>query len=197
MPSWRGADLARLLDESHASIQGRWKERLERWGWQVWVERSFNVYGERGRIDLLAWHPVRRCLLVGEVKTEIADAQDLLGRMDVKVRLAPVVCRSLGIRQPAMVVPLLLVAEGNTNRDRIRRLAPLLTGFDLRGRQAISWLRLAGSSRPLRGLLIVTESRDATGSSVPRPARHRVRSRKGERSVNGPSDGAPDASRLA
>ncbi|HYN63296.1 MAG TPA: XRE family transcriptional regulator, partial [Candidatus Limnocylindrales bacterium] len=77
VPSWRGADLSRLLDEAHAAHQSAWKARLERWGWQAWAEVSFNRFGDRGRIDLLAWKPGRRILLLIEVKTEIADAQAL------------------------------------------------------------------------------------------------------------------------
>jgi transcriptional regulator with XRE-family HTH domain len=174
VPSWRGAALGRLLDETHAALQSAWKARLERWGWQVWVEVSFNRFGDRGRIDLLAWQPVRRVLLVVEVKTEIADAQALLGGMDVKVRVAPHVARSLGLGAPRMVVPLLLVAEGTTNRDRVRRLEPLFARFAVRGRRAVSWLRRPEGSMA-RGLLIFTDLRFANGRSVTRVAPHRMR----------------------
>jgi transcriptional regulator with XRE-family HTH domain len=87
-PRWRGAELDRLLDENHARKQAAWKERLERWAWQVIAEASFNRYGERGRIDLLAWHPGLAILLVVEIKSELVDAQSLLGGMDVKTRVA-------------------------------------------------------------------------------------------------------------
>ena len=193
-PRWRGADLARLLDESHASIQAGWKPRLEKWGWQVWVEQSFNVYGDRGRVDLLAWHPVHRLLLVVEVKTVIADAQALLGGLDVKVRVAREVARSLGIGGVRSVVPVLLVAEGTTNRARIRRLAPLFERFALRGRQAMSWLRRPNEA--VSGLLIFTDLRFATGSSVTRVASHRIRLRQGAASVGKGRDqprNGPDA----
>lgn len=174
VPSWRGAELARLLDEDHAAIQSVWKSRLERWGWQVWVEVSFNRFGDRGRIDLLAWQPLQRILLVGEVKTQIADAQALLGGLDVKARVAPYVARPLGLGAPRQVVPLLLVAEGTTNRDRVRRLAPLFTRFPVRGRHAIGWLRRPGEAAP-SGLLILTDLRFANGRSVTRVAPHRIR----------------------
>lgn len=182
VPSWRGADLSRLLDEAHATIQATWKARLERWGWQVWAEVSFNRYGDRGRIDLLAWHPVRRVLLVVEIKTEIADSQALLGGLDVKVRLAPHVARSLGLGAPLLVVPLLVVAEGTTNRDRIGRLGPLFARFALRGRAAIGWLRRPGDSA-LAGLLVFTDSRYANRGSVRRVAPHRIRRRAAAASV--------------
>jgi transcriptional regulator with XRE-family HTH domain len=89
VPRWRGADLDRLRDEAHAGLEAAWKRRLERWGWQVSAEVSFNHYGDRGRVDLLAWHAVNRLLLVVEVRSEVADVQALLGALDVKIRVAP------------------------------------------------------------------------------------------------------------
>ncbi len=59
-------------------------------------EVSFAVYGERGVIDILAWHPGERALLVIELKTEIVDIQDLIGTVDRKRRLARVVARDRG-----------------------------------------------------------------------------------------------------
>jgi Holliday junction resolvase-like predicted endonuclease len=46
------------------------------------------VYGERGSIDLLAWHEATRTLLVVEVKTEVASIEATLRKHDEKVRLA-------------------------------------------------------------------------------------------------------------
>ena len=171
-----------LLDERHAALQSNWKARLERWGWQVWVEVSFNRFGDRGRIDLLAWHPTHRILLVVEVKTEIADAQALLGGIDVKVRVAPHLSGSLGLSAPRAVVPLLLVSEGTTERGRIRRLEPLFSRFTQRGRQAGAWLRRP-DARVATGLLIFTESPFANGRSVKAVGPHRVRLRKRVASV--------------
>ena len=192
VPSWRGASLSRLLDEGHAALQSAWKARLERWGWKVWVEVSFNRFGDRGRIDLLAWQPLQRIMLLVEVKTEIADAQALLGGMDLKERVAPHVARSLGLAGPLTVVSLLLLAGGTTNRDRIRRVEPLFARYALRGRSAITWLRRPEEGAP-RGLLVFTHLRFATGGSVSRVAPHRMRLRQQAGSVeiarNGSSPG--------
>jgi transcriptional regulator with XRE-family HTH domain len=176
-PSWRGADLARLRDASHAALQALWKRQLERWGCQVWVETSFNHFGEHGRVDILAWHPAHRVLVVVEVKTEIDDVQALLGTLDVKCRVAPIVVRRLGITPPAAVLPAIVLADGSTNRDRLRRLAPLFARFNLRGRAASAWLRnpsRAAGGAPT-GLLLLTDLRYATGSSVKSLGAHRVR----------------------
>ena len=49
---WRGGELARLLDADHAALVEWLIQRLERLGWLVRVEVSFNRYGERGRYDV-------------------------------------------------------------------------------------------------------------------------------------------------
>jgi hypothetical protein len=187
VPSWRGADLGRLLDAGHAAVQALWKARLERWGWQVWAEVSFNRFGDRGRIDLLGWEPARRILLLVEVKTEIADAQALLGGMDVKARVAPHVAHSMKLATSRMVVPMLLVAAGTTNRDRVRRLQPLFARFGLRGRAAIGWLRRPEPGAAL-GLLIFTDLRFANLGSITKVAPHRVRLPRGAASVGKPGN---------
>ena len=56
----------------------------------------FSVYGERGVIDMLIWHPARRALLVVELKTEIVDVNELLGTLDRKRRLAKRIARERG-----------------------------------------------------------------------------------------------------
>ena len=58
-------------------------------------EVSCSIWGERGSIDLLAWQPRRRALLVIEVKTEITDVGATLATLDRKRRLAPAIVREL------------------------------------------------------------------------------------------------------
>lgn len=84
---WEGAELDRLADAAHARLQEQVAGALERLGWLVRIETSFNRYGDRGRVDVLAHHPVARTLLVIEVKSAIGDLQETLGRLDVKVGL--------------------------------------------------------------------------------------------------------------
>ncbi|MGQ0608605.1 MAG: hypothetical protein ACT4OQ_09105 [Chloroflexota bacterium] len=76
-----------MLDADHAQLQSHWKGWLERHGWLVDAELTFNHYGERGSIDLYAWHPASRTLLVIEIKTAIVDVQSLLASVDRKVRI--------------------------------------------------------------------------------------------------------------
>jgi transcriptional regulator with XRE-family HTH domain len=168
-PQWRGAELDRLLDAGHAALQATWTDRLRKRRWAVWVERSFSIYGERGRIDLLGWHAATRTMLVVELKTELADAQALLGTLDVKVRLAPIIARELGLSPPAQVVRMIIFQESMTNRRRVERLSTLFSSFDTRGSAALAWLHRPGTAG---GLLIFSS---AAGSSVRETGRHRVR----------------------
>ncbi len=137
---WRGASLDRLVDADHAALAELVARLLTHWGWLVLAEASFNHYGDRGRYDLLAFHPAHGVLLVVEIKTSIGDMQDTLGRLDVKVRLAPQVARERG--WPAgHVVPLLVVAHSEANRRHVRGHPALFSGFPVRGRSALAWLR--------------------------------------------------------
>lgn len=79
-PFWQGAALDRLLDEGHARLSGRVVEILGRHGWETRVEVTFSVYGDRGSIDILAWHAASRTLLVVEIKTELGSVDGLLRR---------------------------------------------------------------------------------------------------------------------
>ncbi len=196
VPRWHGPALERLLDERHASLQAAWKARLERWGWLVRAEVSYSRYGERGRIDLLAWQPRLRILLVIEIKSEIVDLQDLLGAMDVKRRLAPHVAEQLGLGRARAVVPVLIVAEESSNRRRIARFASLFDHLSLRGKRAISWMRrpdLAAAGAP-EGLLVFSKLSPAISSHVRRLGGVRVRPARGSVSVDSrpaaPSGGA-------
>ena len=182
VPRWRGSGLDRLLDEDHAALQAAWAARLRRWGYDVRVEASFNHYGDRGRIDLLAWHAERRLLLIGEIKSELVDAQGLLGPLDVKVRLGGRVAESLGWGRPRKVLPLLVMRDSSTTRDRLRRMDPLFAAFSSRGRRAVGCLR--HPERISGPLLVLSDLRTAAQGSLIRVGGQRVRLRKRDLSVN-------------
>ena len=65
--SWNGEALDRLLDAGHAALVDEVVRRLRTAGWDCAVEVSSNVRGERGAVDVLAFHPWTRMLLVVEV----------------------------------------------------------------------------------------------------------------------------------
>src|SRR5687767_2166689 len=86
---WRGEELDRLLDHDHALIVERMLALLARNGWTAIPEATFQVRGERGSIDILAWPEETRTLLVIEVKSVVPDVQATVGGLDRKTRIAP------------------------------------------------------------------------------------------------------------
>lgn len=150
---YRRAEVAQLRDERHAALAERVARHLESLGWLVAAEVSFNEYGDRGRIDLLAYEPSSRTLLVIEIKTVMADLQELLGGLDVKHRLAGMVARRLGWHA-LIVVPAIILLDHTTNRRRVDTHERLLARFTLRGRAARRWLRRP-DGKPTGVLLLV------------------------------------------
>ena len=163
---WNGPELDRMLDEAHAALGASVKRRLERWGWLVRVEVSYSRYGERGRIDLLAFHPAARVLLVIELKSELVDVQALLGSLDVKVRLAPGIVERFGW-SPRAVVPAIVFLEHSATRKRLARIDTLFDRFDVRGKAALSWLRRPTEAAP-HGMLWFARAKQRPGSRGPR-----------------------------
>jgi transcriptional regulator with XRE-family HTH domain len=179
--SWNGPEMDRLIDANHAALSASVKRRLERWGWLVRVEASYSYYGERGRIDLLAWHPREELLLVIEIKTDLIDVQALLGSMDVKTRLAPRVAELAGWRV-TRVVPAIVFLEDRTTRRRLDQRGGLFDRYSVRGREAISWVHrpTAAAERAPSGLLWLVALPYAR---LARISGQRVRSKPSRRSV--------------
>ena len=176
----RGPDVARLADADHARCSDMVIRSLETWGWMTRAEVSFNEYGDRGRIDVLAFHPQAATLLVVEIKTLIVDAQELLGGLDVKRRIGIRVARSLGWAA-RLAVPMLVVLRTTTNRRRFDQHPHLFGRYALRGRRARSWLRNPG---PVDGgLLITLKVPDRNHGDVRRAGRQRVRLARARASV--------------
>jgi transcriptional regulator with XRE-family HTH domain len=139
---WHGGDLDRLLNARHSALHESVARSFERLpGWVLAPEVSFSIYGERGVIDILAWHAATRTLLVIELKTEIVDVNELLGSVDRKKRLALKVARDRGW-DPMSVSAWLIVAESSSNRRRVAHHATVMrAAFPLDGRSIYAWLR--------------------------------------------------------
>ena len=138
---WRAGDLDRLLNARHSALHES-VARSFRTSYPAWIiapEVSFAIYGDRGVIDILAWHPGRRALLVIELKTDIADVNELLGTLDRKRRLASAVGKNR-TWDPLTVSTWLIVAAGRTNRRRIEAHRSMVRGA-LPGRMTQRWLR--------------------------------------------------------
>ena len=172
---YRGGTLDRLLDERHAATVAAVLGTLRARGWTTAVEVTFNHYGDRGSIDVLAVHPVARIVLVVEVKTEITSAKETLRRLDVKVRVGAGLARERFGLPVTRVVPLLAVLDSTANRSRVLRLAPLLDpAFPIRSARLRQWLANPGAAGG--GLLFVRISRASAGGAG-MSGSHRVRRR--------------------
>ena len=153
---WRGEHLDRLLDEAHALTVATVIDRLVRLGWETAIEVSFSIWGERGSIDVLAWHPATETLLVIEVKSVIADLQSLLHGLDRKTRLAREIAAERGWHAKS-VARLVVVAESPTSRGRVKRHASVLdAALPLRGRDLRAWMRAPRG--PMSGLLFLSNA---------------------------------------
>ena len=169
---YRGPELDRLRDRDHAAV-AEWLARLlELHGWLVTAEVSFNHYGDRGRIDLLAYHAESGTLLVVEIKTVIANIQELLGSLNVKQRNAGRVAAGLGWHA-RHVVPMLVVSDTTTNRRYLAAHASLFARLSLRGRSVRSWLKNPLSTP--EGLLYLVKLPNSNTVGVRRAGRQRVR----------------------
>ncbi len=138
----RGADLDRLANARHAALADFVvREIISIGGWAVRPEVSFAHYGERGVVDLLAWHERTRSLLVIELKTEIVDIGEILGTLDRKRRLGSFIARGIGWA-PLSVSCWLGVANGASNRRRVEaHHAVLRAALPDTGRRLRPWLR--------------------------------------------------------
>jgi len=143
LPRGRGAELDRLVNARHSALH----ESVARWlaeefpAWVLAPEVSFNIYGERWVIDLVAWHPGRRALVVIEFKTEIVDTGDLVSTMDRRRRLARAIVKDRGW-EAATVSTWVILTRSRTNERRLSAFRTTLrTAFPHDGRRMRAWLR--------------------------------------------------------
>ena len=173
-PRWRAGDLDRLINAGHSALHedvaGRFARELS--DWIAAPEVSFSIYGERGTIDILAWQPVLRSLLVIELKTDIVDVNELLGTIDRKRRLAAQVARDRGWDAGATST-WLIVADDRTNRRRVEQHRTVLrAAFPADGRTMRGWLRQPAGTIAALSMWPLPDSRGGARqrSRVRRPA---------------------------
>lgn len=129
-------------DAVHARLVELVAAMLRRGGWTVLPEYTFNHFGERGSVDLVAWHPRRRALLIVEVKSRIIDIQELLSAFNRKLRIVPITVRTTRGWNPIAVGHVLVVAEGTSQRRMIRAYATTFTSvLPASGRAIRAWLK--------------------------------------------------------
>jgi transcriptional regulator with XRE-family HTH domain len=141
-PRWRGIDLDRILNGAHSARQEALLLAFERYpGWAAVPEVSYAVFGERGAVDILAWHQATRSLLVIELKTALVDPAELVRSMDQRRRLASRIARTRGW-DPATVSTWVVLTDTRTNRRRVASHAWVLAPFArIDGRRMRAWLQ--------------------------------------------------------
>lgn len=172
VPRWRAGDLDRLLNAKHSQLH----ELVARWfaddlpAWVVAPEVSYAIYGERGVIDIVAWHPARRAILVIELKTDIVDVNQLIGKVGEKARLIRQIVKDRGW-EPSTVSTWVIVSGGRTNRARIAaHRAVLRAAFPADGRLMKRWL--ADPEGNIAGLSLWTDLAARSLRSTRRVRRH-------------------------
>ena len=162
---WDDGDVDRLIDRAHARIVEHVVTTLRASGWEVLVEYGFNHYGDRGSVDVLAWHEASRTLLIVEVKSRLTDLQATFTSFARKLRIVPRLV--LGERGwDARHVGRLVVMPGTTaNRTIVaNHAATFATLFPERMPAIGAWLR--APDRSLGGVWFVSNIRGANARHV-------------------------------
>ena len=177
VPSWRGGEVARVVNERHSRLHELFAAHLARTrGWEFATEVSFSSWGERGVIDILAWHAARRVLLVIELKTEIPDPAGLIAQVGRYRRLAPGIGHERGWDSTS-VATWVLVAESDMNRRQLaQRRVMLRNAFPLDGRALRRWLRDPVCEGAVNGLAFLANAGPSIANRRLGPTR-RVRAR--------------------
>ena len=148
--------------------------RLGRQGWSVRREVEITHGRWHGWIDILAFHPGSRTLVIIEIKTQIEDLGAVERQLGWYERAALDVAAAIGWR-PTAVVSWLLLLQSDEVEAALRRERDLLrVGFAHRARQMREVLAGAPPLAKGRGLALIDPS-----------------SRRGEWLIPTPLDGRP------
>lgn len=139
---WHGGQLERLLDEGHAVLAAEASDRLERLGWSVRLEVSYETPRSAGSVDMLGFEGTTGSLVVIEVKTELLAAEQTLRKHDEKVRLAAAIAADRFDWRVQTVSRLLVVPTGTTSWRALARPGDVFgRAYPARGRAVTEWLR--------------------------------------------------------
>ena len=178
VPHWRGAAGLRLLDRAHARIQQSVAETLTEAGWSVRAEVTFNVFGERGSVDVAGVHAAARAVLIVEVKSELVSVEETLRSLDVKRRVFPgVIAREAGWK-PIAIGVVLVLPDGSTHREAVARHGTSL-GRTLPERTVAIRKWVQDPSGSLAGIWFLRDTTSKRGTREP-VAPHRVRAAVGQ-----------------
>lgn len=163
-PRWRGGDLDRMLNAGHSAMHVTAARMFRTPPWLLSPETTFAIYGERGVIDLLCFHPPTGALLVIELKTDLVDVQNVIASVDRYRRLAPRIARERGwtVRTVSCWV---MFRDTPSNRRRVAAHASVLrVAFPHDGRTMRRWLREPDG--PVSALSFIADSADRPRSAA-------------------------------
>lgn len=163
--SWQGEALDRLLDRDHARLVEVATRQLRARGWEIRTEVTFWIRGERGSVDILAWHEASLTLLVVEIKSVVPDVQATLSTLDRKARLGAEIASTVGWR-PRKIARLLAINASRTSRRRVEAHASTFEAALPDRLVKVRRFLASPTDDPLRGLIFLTGSPQA-------PVRHR------------------------
>ena len=129
------------------------------------LEFSFNVFGEKGSVDVLAWHAATRTLLILEVKSTFHDLQDLLYALSKKLRLVPDLVREERGWDPVAVARIVVVSGTAANRAVVARHSAIFdASLPARTIEVRRWMRRPVG--PIAGIWYVPTSQVPFGRHV-------------------------------
>jgi transcriptional regulator with XRE-family HTH domain len=166
---WDDGDADRLIDRAHARIVELVVSTLTANGWETIVEYGFNHYGDRGSVDVLAWHAESRTLLIVEVKSRLTDLQATFTSFARKMRIVPGLVRQEHGWEPRFLGRLMVMEGTTANRTVVaKHAATFATLFPDRMPAIGTWLRRP--DRSLGGVWSVSNIHGANAKRV-RPRR--------------------------
>jgi transcriptional regulator with XRE-family HTH domain len=162
---YRGGLGDRLVDAAHAALVDYVVGVLRGFGWQVELEFGFNVFGDRGSVDILAWHAATRTLLILEIKSRFTDLQAMLLSLARKIRLVPEVARQERGWDTLATARVVVALGTSENRSILAKHSAIFdAALPSRSVEIRRWLR--APSGPIAGVWLV--SRDAVQPRVRR-----------------------------
>src|SRR5688572_27915016 len=138
---WHGEERDRLVDAAHAALQLDVVGLLAGLGWEARAEVSFNHYGDRGRVDVLASHPRARILLVVAVNDAICYLQEMLGHFHVIAYLGCAIDADVGWAEPRIVLPAIVISDAAPAQRVLVAHASLFERYGSFCLTALAWLR--------------------------------------------------------
>jgi transcriptional regulator with XRE-family HTH domain len=177
---FRGPELERLLDALHASVLEQSAGFYRRSLWETLSEVTFQVFGDRGSIDLLSLRPDRGIASINEIKTDIPSVEETHRRHDVKVRLAAKIVEDRVGWRPTAIGRILILPEDSRLRRIVDRHATVFaSSYPASSRDIRRWIR--DPVGPIAGVWFLSPTQEMrapqgviarrrTRMSAPRPA---------------------------